>query len=156
MALVPDSPSVRKSGSSGRQGETAGSSRQPEQPEAAAVEIDLALVRNVAVYVPVDLLERLRQTSRSRELTYAELVVEATEAHLDEVAVRFTPQQPQTTGTGMPARPVRQRPEPGVQVQIRLDGHQVRWLDQQVEHLGAPSRSALVAALLQAHLGRSQ
>jgi len=53
----------------------------------------------------------------------------------------------------MPIRARRHHPDPGVQVQIRLDGRQVTWLDEQAERLGAPSRTALVAALLRAHLG---
>jgi hypothetical protein len=158
LAVVPDSPTVREPDSSRHQGGSTSLARRSKQPEPATVEPDRALVRNVAVYLPVDLLERLRRTSRSRELTYAELVVEASEAHLDEVAARFTSgqRQQETSGVGMPARHGRQRSEPGVQVQIRLDGHQVAWLDSQVQLLRAPSRSALVAALLRAHLGRSK
>jgi len=43
---------------------------------------DLPRVRNVAVYLPVELLERFRRTARSREMTYADLLVEAAPAHL--------------------------------------------------------------------------
>lgn len=114
---------------------------------------DLAQVRNVAVYLPVALLERLKRTRRSRELTYADLLVEAAAAHLadlDESAFRgdIGP----TASGGMPVRSRRRQPEPGVQVQVRLDGFQVSWLDEQVSRLGAPSRTALVARLLEAHL----
>ncbi len=115
-------------------------------------ELDSARVRNVAVYLPVPLLERCRRTTRSRELTYAELLVEAATVHLDELGASFAPPRP-AAGPGMPARPARRQPGPGVQVQIRLDGHQLAWLDQQVHRLGAPSRTALVTALLRAHLG---
>lgn len=152
LALLPDT-SGQDSDNSRRQRGVTGSSRRLKRPDTSAAESDLALVRNVAVYVPLDLLTRLRQTSRSRELTYAELVVEAAEAHLDEMATAFVQGQGHSTRSGMPVRPIRQRSDPGVQVQIRLDGHQVAWLDQQVERLGAPSRSALVAGLLRAHLG---
>jgi len=84
----------------------------------------------VAVYLPMGLLDRFRRTARSREMTYSELLVEAAAAR-----------------TG------RRTVEPGVQVQVRLDGHQVAWLDEQVARLGAPSRTSLVVALLSAHLG---
>jgi hypothetical protein len=110
-------------------------------------------VRNVAVYLPVDLLRRLRETARLRELTYADLLVEAASAHLEDVAPQFAPTPPPSRGGGMPSRAPRRAPAPGVQVQFRLDGHQVAWLDEQVARLGAPSRTALVAALLRAHLG---
>jgi len=112
-------------------------------------------VRNVAVYLPPELLERLRRTARSRELTYADLLVEAASAHLSEVtpAAAATP-APQWSMEKMPSRVTRRQPRPAVQAQIRLDGHQVAWLDAQVERLGLPSRTALVVALLEAHLGQ--
>lgn len=109
------------------------------------------VVRSVAVYLPVEILERLRMTARSREMTYADLLVEAAATHLDEVAGSFV--VPVRTGTGMPARVGRRTPQPGVQVQLRLDGYQVAWLDEQAVRLGAPSRTALVVALLRQHLG---
>ncbi len=114
-------------------------------------EADLARVRNVAVYLPVSLLERLKATRRSREVTYAELLVEAAAAHLDGVQSRFGPVSA-PVAVGMPSRKRKRLPEPGVQVQLRLDGHQLRWLDEQAARLGAPSRTALVAALLETHL----
>ena len=113
---------------------------------------DLDRVRNVAVYLPVDLLDRLKRTRRSRELTYSELLVEAAAAHLGELEGSFRSPPPPPAAVGMPSRVRRRLPEPGVQVQIRLDGHQLRWLDEQTERLAAPSRTALVAALFDAHL----
>jgi hypothetical protein len=109
-------------------------------------------VRNVAVYLPVDLLERLKRTRRSRELTYADLLVEAAAAHLDDLEAVFHTQPPQPSPSGMPVRSRRRAPEPSVQVQLRLDGYQLAWLEEQARRLGAPSRSALVVGLLQAHL----
>ena len=111
------------------------------------------VVRSVAVYLPIEVLERLRTTARSREMTYAELLVEAAAAHLDAAAGSFVSAPPVTTG--MPSRTARRRCDPGVQVQLRLDGHQVFWLDRQADRLGAPSRTALVVALLRQHLGAS-
>ena len=151
--LVPDSPAAREPGVLRRPSGTIRPSRRSRPQRDDPPELDLDLVRNVAVYLPLGLLDRIRRTARSRELTYAELVVEASAAHLSEVAARFGPDREESGGVGMPARRTRQRAEPGVQAQIRLDGHQVAWLDRQVEHLGAPSRSALVAALLDIHLG---
>ncbi len=109
-------------------------------------------VRGVAVYLPVELLERLRRTARSRELTYSDLLVEAADAHLEEARASFASPTVRKV-SGMPSRQSRRTREPGVQVQLRLDGHQVRWLEEQVAALGAPSRTALVVALLRAHLG---
>ena len=125
----------------------------PSAPSAGLelADADADRVRNVAVYLPVELLERLRRTTRSREITYADLLVEAASAHLDEVGSALAPVSSRAAGTGMPSR-TRRAPRPGVQVQIRLDGHQVTWLDNQVARLGAPSRTALVVALLNLHL----
>ncbi len=125
---------------------------RPESGRRAGVPLDR--VRNVAIYLPVELLRKLRETARSRELTYADLLVEAASAHLESVAPRLAPPPPTTShGGGMPSRATRRAPAPGVQVQFRLDGHQIAWLDEQAADLGAPSRTALVSALLGAHLG---
>ena len=129
---------------------------QPPNPSARLekpASVDLEKVRNVAVYLPTELLERFRRTCRSREMTYADLLVEAAAAHLD--GLRFHPPASVAVDAGMPVRKTRGQPHPGVQVQIRLDGHQVSWLDEQGSRLGAPSRTALVVALLRAHLGAS-
>lgn len=141
-------------------GETRGSGLPDAQPSEGQARleqpapIDPGRVRNVAVYLPPELLERFRQTSRSREMTYADLLVEAAAAHL--AGLRFQSPASVVVGAGMPARKTRGQPHPGVQVQIRLDGHQVNWLDEQGSALGAPSRTALVVALLRAHLGAAE
>jgi hypothetical protein len=151
LALVPDRAVGSEQGSGVADGAPeAGALVEPARP--AEVRPDLQKVRNVAVYLPVAVLEAFRGTSRSREMTYADLLVEAAAAHLEDLQARFKPAA-QEVGSGMPVRPTRGQPQPGVQVQLRLDGHQVAWLDEQAQRLGAPSRSALVVALLQAHLG---
>ncbi len=110
------------------------------------------VVRGVAVYLPLEILERLRRTARSREMTYAELLVEAAAAHLTEIAAVFDVGAAVSAGSGMPSRASKRHSQPGVQVQLRLDGHQVAWLDAQADQLGAPSRSSLVVALFREHL----
>jgi len=111
------------------------------------------VVRGVAVYLPLEILERLRRTARSREMTYAELLVEAAAAHLTEIAAVFdVGAAAVSAGSGMPSRASKRHSQPGVQVQLRLDGHQVAWLDAQADQLGAPSRSSLVVALFREHL----
>ncbi len=138
---VPERPTARRSGD------------PIGEPSEEGDTSDLERVRNVAVYLPLDLLERLRATARSREMTYAELLAEAASAHLDTAASSFVPAPPPQLDGGMPTRPRRRNVEPGVQRQMRLDGHQIAWLDQQAARLQAPSRNALVVALLRAHLG---
>lgn len=121
------------------------------EPSAPIVAADV--VRGVVVYLPVDLMEKLRMTGRSRELTYAELLVEAAAAHLDDVAAVLAPARlADPSGAAMPGRATPPRKEPGVQVALRLNGHQVAWLDAAASRLGAASRTALVVALFRAHL----
>lgn len=122
-----------------------------ETQDVEAAGLGLDRVRNVAVYLPVNLLDRLKQTRRSRELTYADLLVEAAAAHVDSLESAFRAAAPRVV-SGMPSRALRRLPEPGVQVQLRLDGRQLKWLDEQTIRLGAPSRTALVMALFNAHL----
>lgn len=154
LAAVPDD----EAGQSVQDREAAPSSREAQgrSPRATTKEAsppqDLARVRNVAVYLPVDLLDRLKRTRRSRELTYADLLVEAAAAHLDTLESAFRSESAPVVSTAMPMRSRRRQPEPGVQVQVRLDGYQVTWLDDQVRRLEAPSRTALVVRLLEAHL----
>jgi hypothetical protein len=109
------------------------------------------VVRSVAVYLPPDLHERLRRTARVEDLTYADLLVRAAD-HLATISSSFAAPAPAPTGNGMPVRARPARPVPGIQTQFRLDGHQLDWLDTQTRRLRAPSRSALVVALLDAAL----
>lgn len=113
------------------------------------------VVRSVAVYLPMEVLERLRATAHSRQLTYADLLVEAAATHLSDVTPSFRRRPRIVDNGGMPGRPSRRVVDPAVQVQLRLDGHQVAWLDTQATELGAASRTALVVALLRRHLGLS-
>lgn len=141
IAERPDDPEPTNAS---RQGTT----QHAEKAAGSAADV----VRSVAVYLPVEMLERLRRTARSREMTYAELLVEAATAHLTEIAAVFSVDPTVSTGSGMPARASKRPSQPGVQVQLRLDGHQVAWLDAQADQLGAPSRTSLVVALLSEHL----
>lgn len=164
MSVSPDDVESLAAGGQGRRDDDASSPARaadpvpdaaPEPAEALEAPLDLERVRNVAVYLPVDLLDRLKRTRLSRELTYADLLVEAAAAHLDGLDALFAGTGPSPGASGMPtrSRPRRRIAKPGVQVQIRLDGHQLLWLDEQVQRLRAPSRTAVVVALLQAHVG---
>ena len=105
------------------------------------------VVRSVAVYLPPPLLARLREVARAEDLTYADVLCRAASNHIDTIASRFS--RPAAPTTGMPTRIRAARPaSPGVQTQLRLDGHQITWLDEAARQVGAPSRTALVVALL--------
>jgi hypothetical protein len=110
------------------------------------------VVRGVAVYLPPPLLARLKHIAHEQQVTYADVLVQAAHGHGHALAGRFVPTQPPAAAGGMPGRTRTVRTGGGVQVQLRLDGHQIAWLDLTVRQTGAPSRSALVAVLLDAAL----
>ena len=60
------------------------------------------------------------------------------------------------TNSGMPRRAPRKRGEAGIQIQLRLDGVQVAWLDEKVAEFDAPSRSALVSTVFKLHIQAEQ
>lgn len=111
------------------------------------------IVNNVAVYLEPDLLELVRQQRRLTDVSYDQLVSDAFAAVSDDQLVRAFRPEPGITGlSGMPARQRRVRGTAGIQIQLRLDTNQRSWLDQKQDDVGAPSRSALVAAVLRLHL----
>lgn len=111
------------------------------------------IVSNVAVYLEPDLLELVRQRRRLAEVSYDQLVGDAFAAVGDEELARvFQPEPGATSTSGMPTRQRRVRGTAGIQIQLRLDTNQRAWIDKKQLDVGAPSRSALVAAVLRLHL----
>ena len=108
-------------------------------------------VHNVAVYLPVALRNEVRDRARQRGLTITDLVEEAFAQHGSNYH-ELTAQPVHRPGS-MPTRAVARRGHGTIQVQLRLDDRQHEWLDTQVQRHGAPSRSALVSAVLARHLG---
>lgn len=109
-------------------------------------------LRNVGVYLPPALLADVKDAVYHARTTYADLLIDAFEA-LDEeqISGEFTVET-MLTRSGMPRRAPRKRGEAGIQIQLRLDGLQVAWLDEKVVEFGAPSRSALVSAVFKLHV----
>lgn len=111
------------------------------------------IVNNVAVYLEPDLLDLARQRRRLTDVSYDQLVSDAFAAVSDDQLVQVFRPEPGITGSGgMPTRQRRVRGTAGIQIQLRLDTNQRAWLDQKQHDVGAPSRSALVAAVLRLHL----
>ncbi|VWX51480.1 conserved hypothetical protein [Micrococcus luteus] len=106
---------------------------------------DELVVSNVAIYLPAPVLDRLKRERGRRKMTYTDLLVMAFDELSQEQLLEALGYKPQ--GSGMPRRRGAGRGQGGIQVQLRLDQLQRSWLDQQVQALGAPSRSALVAAV---------
>ena len=108
-------------------------------------------VHNVAVYLPVALRNEVRERARQRGLTITDLVEEAFAQHGSNYH-ELTAQPVHRPGS-MPSRANARRGHGTIQIQLRLDDRQHEWLDTQVQRHGAPSRSALVSAVLSRHLG---
>lgn len=126
-------------------------------PREAAGETQEAelVVSNTAVYLPVPVLSRLKEARAKRKLTYTDLLIDAFDELEDEQILVALGAKPRTGG--MPRRHrAPARGQGGVQVQLRLDQEQRAWLDGRVEQYGAPSRSALVAAVFDAWLPRGR
>lgn len=117
-----------------------------------ASELVPGALRNVGVYLPPALLAQVKDAVYQKRTTYADLLIDAFEAVDDnQITKEFTPETTLTT-SGMPRRAPRKRGEAGIQIQLRLDGHQVDWLDEKVAEFDAPSRSALVSTVLKLHI----
>ncbi|WP_140425456.1 ribbon-helix-helix domain-containing protein [Cryobacterium sp. N21] len=114
-------------------------------------------VATIGVYLAPLTLERARETSLARRITYTDLLVEAFDFVTDaQLAAEFVPVAPLVQGKVMPTRARRRRGSAGIQMNLRLSTEQREWLDAKVQTLGAPSRSALVAEALRLHLNPSQ
>ncbi|WP_240720933.1 hypothetical protein [Pseudarthrobacter sp. NamE2] len=133
---------------------------QPAAKKAAnankASELVPGALRNVGVYLPPELLAQVKDSVYKERTTYSDLLIDAFEAVDDEqIAKEFTPETT-VTKSGMPRRAPRKRGEAGIQIQLRLDGMQVAWLDEKVTEFSAPSRSALVSVVFKLHMKAAQ
>lgn len=131
-----------------------GTTRQQSTAKKAtkASELVPGALRNVGVYLPPALLAQVKDAVYQERTTYADLLIDAFES-VDgrQIAKEFTSETTMTS-SGIPRRAPRKRGEAGIQIQLRLDGLQVAWLDEKVAELDAPSRSALVAAAFKLHI----
>lgn len=134
--------------------------QQPAAKKAAnatkASELVPGALRNVGVYLPPALLAQVKDAVYQERTTYADLLIDAFEAVDDEqIAKEFAPETT-LTSSGMPRRAPRKRGEAGIQIQLRLDGLQVAWLDEKVTEFDAPSRSGLVSVVFKLHIQAKQ
>jgi hypothetical protein len=108
--------------------------------------------RNVAVYLPPATLDAVKAKAREEQTTYSDLLVDAFDAvDPEDIARTFNVDAEAAPASVMPRRVRRPRGTAGIQIQLRLDEHQVEWLDAQVSRYQASSRSALVSTVLQLH-----
>ena len=128
--------------------------RRPATAERRGTATSEPSVKNIAIYLPPTTLAAARTVSRHRDITYADLLVDAF-ADVDDatLAAHFAAEAHEKDHVGMPRRSPRTSGVAGIQRQFRLTSEQVEWLDTQVRAFNAPSRSALAAAVLGLHLG---
>lgn len=130
-------------------GDTADPKPMTVGPRAAAPAEHGGKVRAITVYLPIPLHSAVGDLTRRRGISTAALVEEAFGAH----GANFHELTPSAPPGAMPTRtPQRRRGLGTVQTQLRLTVEQIAWLDTQAKHHGAPSRSALVTAVLAKHL----
>lgn len=130
--------------------------QQPVAKKAAnstrASQLVSGALRNVGVYLPPELLAQVKDAVYQKRTTYADLLIDAFEAVDDkQIAKEFTTETV-LTRSGIPRRAPRKRGEAGIQIQLRLDGLQVAWLDEKVTEFDAPSRSALVSSVFKLYI----
>ncbi|BCW77849.1 hypothetical protein NicSoilB11_41740 (plasmid) [Arthrobacter sp. NicSoilB11] len=109
-------------------------------------------LRNVGVYLPPELLAQVKDAVYQKRTTYADLLIDAFEAVDDKQIAKGFTTETVLTKSGMPRRAPRKRGEAGIQIQLRLDGLQVAWLDEKVTEFDAPSRSALVSSVFKLYI----
>lgn len=144
--LLPTRPPAPEK-SSGRE------TQEPVQSRTVTPNTDGGVVATIGVYLAPLTLDRAREATLDRRITYTDLLVEAFDHVTDaELAAEFAPVQPLIQGKAMPTRVIRRRGTAGIQMNLRLSREQREWLDAKVRTLGAPSRSALVAEALRLHL----
>ncbi|MEC3853076.1 hypothetical protein [Paenarthrobacter ureafaciens] len=126
--------------------------KQVKGPKAKASDSVPGALRNVGVYLAPDLLLTVKERIHVERTTYADLLLDAFDALPAETLAQEFVAESVPSASGMPRRTPRRRGEAGIQIQVRLDGHQVSWLDDKVIEFNAPSRSALVSAAYRLYL----
>ena len=135
-----------------RRSRTSGPARQDpvaEQPDPDPASRVETTPYSTIVYVTSGIRDALRRrVARENRITFTDLVLDALEAHEKDLRDAWPPPL-RSSGrfTRAPARRVR-RDEPGVQLSLCLTPSNLAVLDEMVEQLGAPSRTALVEEAL--------
>lgn len=109
------------------------------------------------VYLPVSLVERLRKFAKSTAGTYTDITLDAIEDVHDRLADLVRPAVvagPSRSGPLFAGRQPRRmtHTEPHQQVNMRFSAQDLEVIDQLVEQVDAPNRSAMLSAALDAYL----
>jgi hypothetical protein len=127
---------------------------------AAASESVSGAIDSKGVYLPPELLKLVKSRIHAHKMddedkTYTDLLIDAFESiDFDDVTKHFRPEL-NISSSGIHRRVRRKRGTAGIQIQLRLDKGQERWIDAKAKETGAPSRSAFVSYVFELFLGPS-
>jgi predicted DNA-binding protein len=143
-------------GAEARTEEPSKPARTPRTPKADTTAPDK---KQIIVYLPVDLADRLRAAGEETGRTHLQLVTDALEAtheRLDDLlaAVGYVESSQSSGLFGKATRPVSRRPgrRGTAQISLRPSAEVRTVMDRLVEKHSAPNRSALIEVALDAHL----
>jgi len=139
----------------------------PEDPAVVAVEtaspaseLVSGAIDSKGVYLPPELLKLVKNRIHVHKMNgedkaYTDLLIDAfEEIDFDDVTKHFRPEL-NISSSGIHRRVRRKRGTAGIQIQLRLDKGQERWIDAKAKETGAPSRSAFVSYVFELFLGPS-
>lgn len=123
----------------------------PVEKDTPASEQVAGPARSKGTYLPPDLLELVKART-SDEVSYTDLLIDALDAvDFDDVEKHFRPEL-NVGSSGIHRRVRRKRGTGTIQIQLRLDKVQEKWIANKVEETGAPSRSAFVSYVFELFL----
>lgn len=115
--------------------------------------------RTVVVYMPPQLLERLREHSRNTGRSYTVIALDAIAAHhenLDEIFADLAPASSHAQLFPPRRRSLKTAGGPRVQVGLRPTGEELEIIDRLVRDHNLPSRTELVVRVLDRALGSAE
>lgn len=116
--------------------------RRGTASEAAAAKVP------VIVYVPADLLRRLREITVRDATSYGAWFLDRFDEFYDELATIYQPPAERRSPLPPRRRESRRRVDTPTQLQLRITGDELAVIDQRMAELGAPSRSEFVTAVI--------
>lgn len=111
----------------------------------------IGAARSKGTYLPPDLLKLVKARTND-DVTYTDLLFDAFDAvDFEEVRKHFRPEL-NVGPSGIHRRVRRKRGTGSIQIQLRLDKVQEKWISDKVAWSGAPSRSAFVSYVFELFL----
>ncbi|MCX5046709.1 hypothetical protein OG921_26390 [Aldersonia sp. NBC_00410] len=135
-----------------RPGEGSGQAAPVEQHKVVALSPQHTELQSVPAYVTPQTRTALKTRAGKEGKAFAEIAIDAFAALTPETLKGLFETRYTTNAMGMPTLVKPDLVHDGVEVRFQLLRAQVAWIEEQVEVSGAPSRSALIAAVLKRYL----